>query len=249
MPKLIDITGRRYGELTVIERSEVRIKGRRSWLCICDCGVTCNADAYTLSIGDKTCCGNHRTKAFLAKHSKPNPSKRKYPEGADTKSRLWTIFRAMHLRCEKPSHPAYHRYGGRGITVCQDWSHNFAAFSAWALANGYADDLTLDRIDNERGYEPSNCRWATRAEQALNTRSNFMVTAFGETKPASAWAADPRCKVSAYQCYKRIKSGHAPEFAMTASEHDVRSLASKAREAALKAKGYKNSGRPRREAL
>lgn len=244
MPKLMDLLGQRFGELVVVGRSDVAERSRRKWICRCDCGATVSVKAYSLRCGDTTCCGAHRTKAFLAKHSKPNPSKRKYPQGADTKSRLWTVFRAMHLRCERPSHPAYERYGGRGITICQEWSHNFAAFSAWALASGYTDDLTLDRIDNDKGYEPANCRWATRAAQALNMRSNVIVTAFGETKPIKEWTRDPRCNATPFQCYKRIKAGHAPEFAMTATEREVRSMASKAREAAFRTRGYKNPGRP-----
>lgn len=241
MPKLIDITGRRYGELTVIGRSETVYRHRRKWICRCDCGETTEVLAYTLSCGDTTTCGKHRSKQYIVAKGQPNPLKRKYPEGADTKSRLWTVYRSMHMRCEKPSHAAYPRYGGRGIKICADWSHNFGAFSAWALANGYSDDLTLDRIDNDKGYQPDNCRWITRAEQSLNKRDNILVTAFGETKPLSAWTRDPRCTVSPYQCYKRIRSGHYPEFAMTATESEIRTLAATQREATLKARGMKRT--------
>lgn len=231
MPALIDLTNRRFGELTVIGRSSVSVRSRRKWICRCDCGAIKEVLASSLSCGDVTTCGAHRSKDFVRNLSRPNPSKRKYPEGADTKSRLWTIFRSMHMRCEKPSHCAFPRYGGRGITICKEWSHNFAGFSEWALANGYSDGLTLDRIDNDKGYEPANCRWATMMQQGRNTRSNLMLTAFGETKCQEDWLDDPRCTATRGQFTKRVAVGYDPQYAMTATEHQVRSEASKKREA------------------
>lgn len=239
MPKFIDITGHRYGELTVIGRAGENAKGRPLWRCLCDCGREKISIAYPLRVGDLTCCGAHRTKAFLEKHRRPQPDKRKYPEGTDSKSRLWTVYRAMHLRCHSTSHSAYSRYGGRGIHVCAEWRGNFGAFREWALANGYADDLSIDRIDNAKGYSPDNCRFATRQEQALNRRNTTLAEAFGETKTLREWVSDPRCKVGYGVLFKRIAAGHAPEFAMTATQHEVRSLASIAREAALKVKDQK----------
>jgi hypothetical protein len=121
-------------------------------------------------------------------------NKRKYPVGYDTKSRLYRIWRAMHFRCYAPSHEAFPRYGGRGITVCSEWVTDYTAFMNWALANGYAPDLTIDREDNDLGYTPGNCRWITMRAQMINKRNNRPpLTMFGETKPVSDWGRDPRC--------------------------------------------------------
>ena len=94
----------------------------------------------------------------------------------------------MLKRCYKENNQAYKDYGGRGITVCDEWKNSFVEFAKWAMKNGYKDDLTIDRIDNNGNYEPSNCRWATKAEQARNTRKNKFFTYNGETKIISEWS-------------------------------------------------------------
>lgn len=80
------------------------------------------------------------------------------------------------------------RYGGRGITVCEEWKNDFATFKEWAMENGYADNLTIDRIDNDNGYFPENCRWATKKVQQRNTNRALLVTWEGETKPLGEWS-------------------------------------------------------------
>lgn len=92
-------------------------------------------------------------------------------------TRLYRIWADMKTRCLNPNHKWFSHYGGRGINVCDDWT-SFEPFMAWALNNGYSDALTLDRIDNDRGYEPSNCRWATQQEQSLNKRHLASKTGF-----------------------------------------------------------------------
>lgn len=94
-------------------------------------------------------------------------------------TRLFKIWTSMHERCERIGHVHFKSYGGRGINVCNEW-YDFAAFAEWALSNGYADRLTIDRIDNDGGYAPDNCRWITMKEQQNNKRSNHFVTANGE---------------------------------------------------------------------
>lgn len=143
-------------------------------------------------------------------------NKRKYPEGYDTKSRLYRIWRAMHFRCFKPSHEAFPRYGGRGISVCPEWRTDYLAFMRWALSNGYAPDLTIDRRDNDLGYEPENCRWVTMRDQMLNKRNNRPpLTIFGETKPVSEWGRDPRCATELAIFQTRIGLGWDAEVALS----------------------------------
>lgn len=97
----------------------------------------------------------------------------------ESHTRIHRIWYSMRDRCNRKKHEAYRNYGGRGIKVCEEWNE-YEAFHDWALANGYSDSLTLDRIDVNGNYEPSNCRWATMKEQCANTRRNHFVTVNGE---------------------------------------------------------------------
>lgn len=111
------------------------------------------------------------------------------------RTRLYAIYKDMRLRCTSPKRKRYKHYGGRGITVCQEWSR-FENFREWALANGYASDLTLDRRDNDGNYCPENCRWTTRSVQDNNKQNSVRITAFGERKTVAEWSRDTRCVVS-----------------------------------------------------
>ena len=101
--------------------------------------------------------------------------------------RLYAVWKTMRARCGNPNHPKFRIYGARGIAVCDEW-HDPNVFMDWALANGYKPGLQIDRIDNNGGYGPSNCRWTTAKEQARNTRRNRLLTIGGATMPVSAWA-------------------------------------------------------------
>lgn len=107
---------------------------------------------------------------------------------SDEVKRLQNIRAGMAQRCLNPNNKAYHRYGGRGITICEEWANDSGAFVEWALANGYQDGLSIDRIDNNKGYSPENCRWATRKQQQNNMRTNVLATFDGETHTCSEWA-------------------------------------------------------------
>jgi hypothetical protein len=114
----------------------------------------------------------------------------KLPGGRRVSCRLYNSFDAMHKRCFGKNKPEFHLYGGRGIRICAEWLHNYPAFRSWALANGYRKGLTLDRIDGNGNYEPSNCRWATRQEQTYNTSRVHRLTLNGVTKLLPIWARE-----------------------------------------------------------
>lgn len=107
-----------------------------------------------------------------------------------TGTRLHQAWQNMKARCYRKSTREYCNYGGRGISICDEWLNSFEPFKEWALSNGYKDDLTLDRIDNNGNYEPSNCRWITNQEQQHNKRTNRLITFNGITKTLTQWAKE-----------------------------------------------------------
>lgn len=171
-----DIIGRKYGMLTIIsEKSPIKVNGqnKRIVLCQCDCGNIVETRLWYLSSGEKQSCG-------CLKRSQ---------NGFGT-TRLCKVWNGMHRRCENPKATSYERYGGRGIKVCDAWSgkDGFMAFREWALANGYKEGLTIDRIDVNGWYSPDNCRWATYKEQNNNQTDNHWVTYKGKTHTISEWS-------------------------------------------------------------
>ena len=105
-------------------------------------------------------------------------------------TRIYNIWRGMKTRCYTPSAGSYSRYGAKGVRVCDEWFESFEAFYSWAINNGYKDDLTIDRIDNTKGYSPNNCRWVSPKEQSLNRRNVRMITYKGKTQCIAAWAKE-----------------------------------------------------------
>lgn len=139
----------------------------------------------------------------------------KHQESGKNTTRLYTIWKSMRRRCLGVTHSSYRHYGGRGISICDEWE-DFLKFREWALTNGYKDLLTLDRKNNDGNYEPDNCRWVTQRTNSNNRRNTVTVTAFGETKPLAFWAEDDRCKVSYRVLHKRLFiSGWPVEKAIT----------------------------------
>ena len=126
-------------------------------------------------------------------------------------ARIYRIWVGMKNRCQNPNNYSYHNYGGRGIKVCPEWQ-DYQTFLDWSLAHGYADGLSIDRIDNEGDYCPENCRWATRREQNCNTRQNHFLTYKGKTQTISQWAEDVGLDYSALK--QRINSGWPVEKAL-----------------------------------
>lgn len=138
-------------------------------------------------------------------------------------TRVYRTWSGMHTRCNNSKGHNYRYYGARGIRVCEEWSE-FTRFYDWAIANGYRDDLTIDRINNEGNYEPDNCRWIPPAAQSKNRRSVTSLVAFGEQKSLTEWAADPRCMVSRKTIMKNLRRGWNPEKALTTFYSDEEPL-------------------------
>jgi len=128
--------------------------------------------------------------------------------------RLYKRWSCMQQRCCNPGNKKYHRYGGRGIKLCDEWK-SFAAFESWATSNGYDGTLSIDRIDNNGNYEPSNCRWVEPKVNSRNRECTVRYTAFGESKTAGEWIEDSRCMAPSASCItKRAKEGWSHQEAI-----------------------------------
>jgi hypothetical protein len=121
-------------------------------------------------------------------------------------ARIYRIWNRMRERCYRTKDKSYQDYGKRGITVCEEWKRDFKAFYEWAMANGYTDDLTIDRINVNGNYDPSNCRWITKKEQSCNTRKSHFITYGGKTQTISQWAE--QIGIKSKTLYQRINEYH-----------------------------------------
>lgn len=135
-------------------------------------------------------------------------------------TRLYNIWAHIKTRCLDPDYDCYNHYGGRGISVCDEWKNSFAAFRSWAISNGYNDKLTIDRIDVNGNYEPSNCRWATISEQSKNKRNTKLVTFNGETLCASDMAS--KYGVDKNTLRQRLNRGWSVKDALLSKAGDIR---------------------------
>lgn len=177
--KKIELLGQRFGRLVVIGEAPKQ-KHLVAWVCKCDCGNTTVVPTQSLRRNLSRSCGCLRDETNSLRITKH--------KGWGT--RMYYIWQSMIQRCTNPNSKAYKDYGGRGITVCEEWKNDFQSFYDWAMVYGYTDELTIDRIDNNKGYSPDNCRWTTPKEQANNTRQNHYITYNGITKTISQWAEE-----------------------------------------------------------
>lgn len=177
MPGFIDLTGHRYGRLTVLKR-DGHIHGKTAWICRCDCGKIVRKDANAMRQGYSLSCGCMRRELAAIRHTKHN----------HCRTRLYDTYNNMKARCYRKSNHKYPIYGGRGIKICDEWLKDFGEFYDWAISHGYREDLTIDRIDNDGDYEPGNCRWVTNKVQSMNRRSNRYLEFDGQRKTIEEWS-------------------------------------------------------------
>ena len=180
MSHMKDLTGQKFARWTVIGRAQNDKRGQAQWHCVCECGNTSIVGGKDLRLGKSRSCGclqKDTASVIKRKHGKSN-------------SRLFHIWCAMRSRCYNHSVPHFYLYGGRGITVCDEWRNSFESFYEWAINNGYADNLSIDRIDVNGNYEPSNCRWADDKTQARNRRNPRLFEFRGEKKMLIEWAEE-----------------------------------------------------------
>jgi len=159
---MLDITGQKFGKLTAISRTKRQDKsGCYYWKFRCDCGNIMETTGTSAKRGHTNSCGcsNKEQITKLGKDRRTHGD----TNWPDNPIRLYRIWANMRHRCNIPTMPAYRRYGGRGISVCDEWN-DYSVFRDWANSSGYEDWLTIDRIDNDGNYCPSNCQWITREE-------------------------------------------------------------------------------------
>lgn len=176
-----DISGRRFGKLVVIKPTGDKKGNNYLWLCKCDCGRTIVTKSANLTSGGTQSCGCLRIKN-ITKHG-------------GTHERLYKVYSSIKGRCYNKNSPYYKNYGGRGIKICNEWlgrNVGYSNFKKWALSSGYNElakkgECTIDRIDVNGNYEPSNCRWVNQKIQQNNRRNNKKIEYNGEIKSLSEW--------------------------------------------------------------
>ena len=192
MAKIKDLRNLKFGHLTVLNETPVIKNKKTYWNCLCNCGNTKYIEASHLKDGSTTSCG------CMRKQKKCHYYKTQY-------KRLVKILNHMKQRCYNKNAPNYDNYGGREIKICDEWLRNSKNFYIWAEHNGYRDDLSIDRIDVNGDYSPSNCRWATPKQQSNNRRNNIKVNLLNKTLTISEWAE--YFNLDYKECKKILKKG------------------------------------------
>lgn len=203
MPAFIDLSGMRFGKLTVLERDKTHYgRGDHTyWICKCDCGETTRVRPDALKSGSVVSCGCYHSgiSAKIAKNIN-------FKHGM-TKSRIFHIWSGMRTRCSYKQAKNYKNYGERGIYVCDLWKESFEEFFKWSMEHGYSEDLQIDRIDNNGPYSPDNCRWVTAKENCRNKRGNKPVTVNGIFYKTISEAAENLGVSSSDICIQTKKRG------------------------------------------
>ena len=208
MGKFQDLTGQRFGKLTVIERAEnhVQPSGKQyvQWLCKCDCGNETIIRGANLKKGHTKSCGCLQ--------------KEKVTTHGLKKSKLYVVWRDIKLRCFNPNSMGFKNYGAKGVVMCDEWKNDFKAFYDWSILNGYNPDAkrgecTIDRIDNSKGYCSENCRWVNNLVQQNNKTNNRFLTYNGETHSVAEWSR--KINMPSHILYARLYSGWSVEKTLT----------------------------------
>lgn len=204
MPTLIDMTGKIFGRLTVIKKDESKKDKRTRWVCQCECGNKVVVRTDTLRSKRTKSCGCLQRDLLVERKPRKIHGK--------SKERLYTMFHNMHKRCYDKDHISFRNYGGRGIGVSEEWRNDFESFYEWSIKNGYNDNLTIDRINNDNDYSPVNCKFITHKEQQNNRRDNVFVSYEGDTRTISQWSESKGIKYSVLQ--SRLKAGWSTKKAI-----------------------------------
>lgn len=177
--KIKNLINQKFNKLLVLEKCDSK-NNRVMWKCRCDCGNITFLSTYCLTSNHTKSCGCIKGKNFCKIRQHHNL----------TKTKIYSIWKDIKKRCNNPNFKYYKNYGGRGITICDEWKNDFMSFYTWSMQNGYNENLSIDRINNDGNYEPSNCRWTDRITQANNKRNNHFLTFNGKTLTISQWSRE-----------------------------------------------------------
>lgn len=175
--RLIDLSGKRFGKLTVISKSDIRKSNKVYWNCLCDCGketIVCGSNLGRM-VNSCGCIKSDRITKIKTIHGQRS-------------TKLYAVWCSMKSRCNNKNAKSYKDYGARGINVCEEWLNSFESFYEWSMKNGYKEGLQIDRINNNGDYCPENCRWITRKENMNNTSKNVFLDYNGDIKTLSQWS-------------------------------------------------------------
>lgn len=203
------LIGRTFGRLTVTAPAGSNKNGQALWHCLCQCGAQVIAVTGQLKSGHTKSCGCLRKDVCVQRVTKHGASSR------DVRTPEYTAWSGLKARCENTNNPAYANYGARGITVCERWC-NFENFLA-DMGEKPTPTHSIERIDNDKGYSPENCKWATRTEQSNNRRFNRLITFNGKTQSLSLWAREQRMTYPTL--HQRLMLGWSIERALTAPRY------------------------------
>lgn len=206
MPPRLILDGERFGRLVVVGVADRTAHGKVRWSCRCDCGTITNVAGSGLKNGKTRSCGCLQRDTVIASNTRHGLAVR------GNKADGYSTWMKMNSRCHTKSDKNFHHYGGRGISVCDRWRHDFVAFTS-DMGPRPSPGHSIERINNDGNYEPANCRWATQKDQTRNQRRNRLLTLKGETMVLTAWSE--RLGISVQTIHSRLARGWSEERALT----------------------------------